>query len=60
MKGLIVGAGLEHAPRHPAVAPATAAGTSGLSAKFRWDSDDDIIDMSLEDACLVLEHWCKT
>lgn len=42
------------------VAPATAAGTSGLSAKFRWDSDDDIIDMSLEDACLVLEHWCKT
>lgn len=41
------------------VAPATAAGTSGLSAKFTW-GPVDVVDMSLEDACLVLEHWCNT
>ena len=30
-----------------------------LTATFKWDSDDQAEDMSLEDACLVLEHWCK-
>jgi len=35
------------------------AGTCELIAKFRWDAEDDVIDMSLEDACLMLEHWCK-
>ena len=30
-----------------------------LTATFKWDSDDSASDMNLEDACLVLEHWCK-
>ena len=35
------------------------AGTCDLTAGFLWDSDDQADDMNLEDACLVLEHWCK-
>ena len=35
------------------------AGTCKLTAKFLWDSDDNADPMNLEDACLVLEHWCK-
>ena len=34
-------------------------GGTHLVAKFMWDSDDNADDMSLEDACIVLEHWCK-
>ena len=43
-------------------APATQgpdAGTCELIAKFMWDSDDSADAMDLEDACLMLEHWCK-
>ena len=41
-------------------APAAAAAeTTELTATFKWDSDDQADDMNLEDACLMLEHWCK-
>ena len=30
-----------------------------LIVNFLWDSEDQVDDMSLEDACLMLEHWCK-
>ena len=40
-------------------APAAAAAETELTATFKWDSDDQARDMSLEDACLMLEHWCK-
>ena len=43
-------------------APATHgpdAGTCELVAKIMWDSDDSADAMNLEDACLMLEHWCK-
>ena len=44
---------------HEPARQGTGAGTCELIAKFMWDSDDSAEDMSLEDACLVLEHWCK-
>ena len=34
-------------------------GTCKLTANFLWDSDDNADPMNLEDACLMLEHWCK-
>ena len=40
-------------------APAAAAAETELIATFKWDSDDQADDMNLEDACLMLEHWCK-
>ena len=39
--------------------PAAENWKGELTARFRWDSDDSVEDMSLEDACIVLEHWCK-
>ena len=30
-----------------------------LIVNFLWDSEDQVDPMSLEDACLMLEHWCK-
>ena len=30
-----------------------------LIVNFLWDSEDQVDPMSLEDACLTLEHWCK-
>ena len=36
-----------------------SADTSEILARFKWDSEDDEHDMDLEDACLMLEHWCK-
>ena len=39
--------------------PAAENWKGELTARFRWDSDDSVEDMSLEDACLTLEHWCK-
>ena len=36
-----------------------AAGTCELFVRFKWDAEDDEHDMDLEDACLMLEHWCK-
>ena len=30
-----------------------------LVVNFQWDSEDQVDPMSLEDACLMLEHWCK-
>ena len=30
---------------------------STLRAQFRWSGPDDIVDMSLTDACMTLEHW---
>ncbi len=44
---------------HEPARQGTGAGTCELIAKFMWDSDDSAEDMSLEDACIVLEHWCK-
>ena len=44
---------------HEPARQGTGAGTCDLIAKFMWDSDDSAEDMSLEDACIVLEHWCK-
>jgi len=42
------------------IAPAAAAAAeTELIATFKWDSDDQADDMNLEDACLMLEHWCK-
>ena len=40
-------------------APAAGAAETELTATFKWDSDDQADDMNLEDACLMLEHWCK-
>ena len=39
--------------------PAAENWKGELTARFRWDSDDSVEGMSLEDACIVLEHWCK-
>ena len=36
-----------------------AAGSCELFVRFKWDAEDDEHDMDLEDACLMLEHWCK-
>ena len=36
-----------------------SADTSEILARFKWDSEDDEHDMDLEDACLMLENWCK-
>ena len=44
---------------HEPARQGTGAGTCDLIAKFMWDSDDSAEDMSLEDACIVFEHWCK-
>ena len=30
---------------------------STIRAQFRWSTPDDIVDMSLADACMTLEHW---
>ena len=30
-----------------------------LIVNFLWDSEDQVDPMNLEDACLMLEHWCK-
>ena len=35
------------------------AGTGKILARFKWDAEDDEPDMCLENACLMLEHWCK-
>ena len=35
------------------------AGTGEILARFKWDTEDDEPDMCLENACLMLEHWCK-
>ena len=44
---------------HTAAPGIDGPGTGKLIALFKWDTEDELQEMNLEDVCLTLEHWCK-